>query len=419
MSKNSDGPDLEYKPKARVDVEYIGGIILIAALSGIITGLFFGWWQGLYVGSGVVVVAFALLLFRVLLERSGKLYTDIARPNPSPLSDGPRKHIICLDGTWNLPRAPTNVRKVYEWVHLADDRQHQIGHYYPGVGTRELTDAKSELVKEWLSKTMIGGASAYGPFGALSILKRAYFEFVDYYRPGDQIFIFGFSRGAAIARALANYICKTHGLPDSVMIEYQKARLHADIVINFAITDKPELVTPEVELLGLWDTVGSTGNPLNERELLDLDLTIPSKVKKVYHLVAIHERRRTFGVKLIEQEDRVEEIWFPGWHSNVGGGLKDHTLSDIALRFMVSRAKELGLKFRKDPAEIACDLEGDLRKVFWRPVLGEPSRQVRVLSVNKAKARIHKSVFRLKNAHIEYDPKNIPNEDEYTHEERD
>lgn len=419
MSENSDGPDMKYKPKAHINAEHIGGIILVGALCGIITGMFFGWPRGIYVGIGVVVVAFALFLLRVLLERSGKLYSVIARPNPSPLSDGPRKHIICLDGTWNLPGVPTNVRKVYKWVHLADDRQRQIGHYYPGVGTRELTGARSEFVKKWFPKTLVGGATAYGPYGALSILRRAYFDFVSYYRPGDQIFIFGFSRGAATARALANWICKTHGLPDSVEIKYQKSRLHADIVIDLAITDKPVRVTSEVELLGLWDTVGSTGNPFNERELRDFDLSIPSKVKKVYHLVAIHERRQTFDVKLIEQEDRVEEIWFPGRHSDVGGGLMNHTLSDIALRFMVSRAKELGLEFRKDPAGITCGLQGDLRKVLWKPVLGEPSRQVRVLSVNKAKARIHKSVFRLRNTHPEYDPKNIPNEDEYTPEERD
>lgn len=419
MPKNSDGPNAQYKPEARVDGEYIGGIILIASLCGIITGILCRWQLGLYVGIGVTVAAFTLTLLRVLFERSGILYSVIARPNSSPLSDGPRKHIICLDGTWNLPNRPTNVHTLYTWVHLADNAQRQIGHYYSGVGTRELTGAKSEPVKKWRSKTLFGAVTAGGRFGALRILWKAYFDFVDYYRPGDQIFIFGFSRGAAIARALANYICKTHGLPDSVKIEYQKSRLHADTVIGLEITDKPELVTPEVEMLGLWDTVGSTANPANDRELSELDLTIPAGVKKVYHLVAIHERKRTYNVKLIEQDDRVEEIWFPGWHSNVGGGLNDHTLSNIALCFMVNRAKEFGLEFRKDHAEIKCDLQGDLRNVLQTALRGEPGRQVRVLSANKARARIHKSVFRLTRARPEYDPKNIPNEDEYTVDERD
>ena len=90
---------------------------------------------------------------------------------------------------------------------------------------------------------------------------------------------------------------------------------------------------------------------------------------------------------------------------------------------MVSRARELKLVFTKEPAEIKCDLQGDLSDVLWKPSrfwLWKPVRQVRVLSENpEAKPRIHKSFFRLRNADPKYDQKNIPNQNAYTLEERD
>jgi len=385
--------------------------IFLCALCGTVAGLLTAWLGtqsgirvGIYVGIGLLVFGLVLKVWRIWLERKGQIFPDRAIPNLSPPGHGPRNHIICLDGTWNLPGAPTNVRKLFE--RLVQDPQKQIARYYPGVGTREFTGSRTEFVKEYFSKTFFGGATAYGSSGALSILRQAYFDFVQHYQSGDRIYIFGFSRGAATARALANYICKIHGLPESVEIKYLKNRLQKDFVLDLAVKEAPQRNMPHVVFLGLWDTVASIGNPYNKKE--PFDLNIPPGVEKVVHLVAIDEIRKVFNVVLIDQNDRVEEVWFPGAHSNVGGGLKDCTLSDIALHFMVSRV-EKELSFQKDLSEITHDLKSASNKIFWKPARWWRFKITRKVWVQpEGVPRIHQSVFTLKEAGIEYNPQNIP-----------
>lgn len=115
------------------------------------------------------------------LESRGKLVTDRACPLRLP-GQGPRNHVICLDGTWNAPDVPTNVRKLFE--RLPADSDAQIARYYPGVGTRELPGARSGFVKRHFRKRIFEGVTAYGARGALGILRRAYFDFIKTHRPG-------------------------------------------------------------------------------------------------------------------------------------------------------------------------------------------------------------------------------------------
>jgi uncharacterized protein (DUF2235 family) len=275
-------------------------------------------------------------------------------PSPDDLAAGGnvRNHVICLDGTFNSPEdSPTNVWRLFDA--LSEDSG-QIKRYYRGVGMRDFSKARSAIIRRLKRRSLTGGGTGLGRAGALGILLRAYFDFVKAYRPGDRIFIFGFSRGAAIARALANYICKTHGLPDWVAVEYLKSRIEANAVLRLRVSG-PARYLPPVEFVGLWDTVASMPER-KDIEPVPFDLSIPHLVNDVCHLVAIHERRGTFDVELIDRDERIDEIWFPGWHSNVGGGSADSRLSNITLRYMMSRAAGAGLRFTQAPEAIACEL---------------------------------------------------------------
>src|SRR5579862_1583030 len=255
--------------------------VLVAALAGWLARALFDWTWGVAVSAFIVVLPF-------LVRRW--VYSDQAIPVlPGPLTSSdasaPRNHIICLDGTWNSVAPPaSNVRKLFLDVVKEPG---QIARYYSGVGTRDFTSrVSSEFVRQVFSRNPLAALTATGRFGATSILHRAYFDFVKMYRPGDRIFIFGFSRGATTARALANFICETAGLPGRVDIQFMRSRIEADPVTRFDIIE-PLKAVPDVEFLGLFDTVAKTGNPFNDNELSDFDLSIPPGVKRVCHLVAI------------------------------------------------------------------------------------------------------------------------------------
>jgi hypothetical protein len=338
-------------------------------------------------------------------------------PSPRETSDSAnrRSHVICLDGTWNSRGGtPSNVLRLFKM--LEEDSQ-QIKRYYPGVGTRDLSKARSAWVNEKLSNTLLGGGTGVGHYGAVGILLRAYFDFVKTYRPGDRVFIFGFSRGATIARALANYICKTHGLPESVEIEYLKSRIQADTVLRLSVSG-PARYFPPIEFVGLWDTVVSMPDR-KDIEPVEFDISIPPLVKNVCHLVAIHEARGDFfDVALVDHDERVEEIWFPGWHSNVGGGCDDARLSNIALRYMMTRARGAGLRFATPPDTMASELKAgdDFATALWDPDywrlarLASDQREIRVSPPNAGVLpKVHESAYTLKQLYpLAYDPPTLP-----------
>jgi type VI secretion system (T6SS) phospholipase Tle1-like effector len=232
------------------------------------------------------------------------------------------------------------------------------------------------------------------------------------------LFIVGFSRGAATARMLANMISSTAGLPASVAIEYLKLFIEKDVVIGLNPKVPRKWGVPEVEFLGVWDTVAAFGNLWNRVELFK-DLTLVPGIRKAYHLVAIDERRKTFDVTLLDPDERVEQIWFAGAHANVGGGLEkeNSALSDIALRFMINRASEHGLRFKKEAFDIRGNAGGTIWQAarFWKwkieRKLGGDTRQL---------PRIHKSVFQRMQSVTNYESANVKElGDAFQRDERD
>jgi uncharacterized protein (DUF2235 family) len=264
--------------------------------------------------------------------------------------------ILCADGTWNTPHGnstcaiDTNVRKLY--CALTNDPS-QLKYYDSGVGT-------DGTPLDHLS----GGAMGEG---LLQKVQDCY-EFLSYvYDPGDKIFVLGFSRGAYTARSTAGMIAG-FGVPtinlDNMTVkeifaayrEHDAARkgaLKADLKAKYG------MAAATIQMVGVWDTVGSLGipsiffNALNEKQYGFLDTTIHPNVAHAYHAVSIDERRAQFKPTLWTNADgtprandnQVEQVWFPGAHSDVGGGYQECELSDIALSWMMHKAKENGLIF--------------------------------------------------------------------------
>jgi uncharacterized protein (DUF2235 family) len=270
-----------------------------------------------------------------------------------------RKNIVvCLDGTNNTPGqtdlgrvAQTNVLKLFDM--LKQDRQQGrvINALIPAKGQFDAT-----LTKRYANKQIafyysgVGNSIENSPIldvlglatglGADSIVDRAYLDIMRVYRPGDRIFIFGFSRGAAIARLLARTIDQK-GAPRK-MWSLRLFGRHWTIWSS----DKKQHDVP-IAVLGCWDTVGAFGvaktiagidfGKVNAFK----DLSIPDNVRQAYHLLALDEQRDSFAPTLMDPDpltpERIIEVWFSGDHSNVGGSWATDKLSDVTLDFMLSR----------------------------------------------------------------------------------
>ncbi|QAY60096.1 DUF2235 domain-containing protein [Microbacterium protaetiae] len=281
----------------------------------------------------------------------------------SPLT--PKNIVICLDGTSNeLDHHPTNAAKVFMMLDL-DDPQTQIAYYDPGVGTLPSATAHGAIGR-WMSRV---GGLAFG-FGMRTKVSRAYGWLVEHYRPGDRIYIFGFSRGAYTARALAALLSRpgllrsgSEHLIDYAVAQYVKpagtrkavarrareAKAFADALCwgtegepisgasgGFAPSVDDDLRVDihaiPVEYLGLWDTVEAWFAGLGSLDWPDTASLW--NVRRIRHAVSIDEARRPFRYLPIQCRAQCEEAWFPGVHCDVGGTFANHELATIALKWV-------------------------------------------------------------------------------------
>jgi uncharacterized protein (DUF2235 family) len=269
-----------------------------------------------------------------------------------------KKLVICCDGTWNRAdqqsngtACPTNVVKMaYRIAKRADANTPQIVYYHQGVGTGNALDRYT------------GGA--FGD-GLEANIYDAYRFLVANYEDGDEIYIFGFSRGAFTARsivgmirncgilrresvnqyraAVAMYHDAQHGPDDPIALEFKKAH---------SVCGEREV---PVKFIGVWDTVGALGIPLRglrwmtRKDYQFHDTRLSKIVEHAYHALAIDERREPFQPTLWQYTPRdgqtVEQVWFAGVHSDVGGGYPETGLSDVALDWMIGKARAAGLAF--------------------------------------------------------------------------
>jgi uncharacterized protein (DUF2235 family) len=261
--------------------------------------------------------------------------------------------VLCCDGTSNeITTDSTNVVRLYRMLVRNDQ---QLAYYDAGVGSMADPAALT-----WFQKQ----SSKYLDQAVGHTLKAnfvlAYRFLVRNYQPGDRIFLFGFSRGAYTARAIAGAIhflgLLRPELDDLAQLAWTiysdededlqvTARFRGGNRFRKSFSIHPD---PRIHFVGVWDTVSSFGWITNLRTLPHTGNN-PS-IDHVRHALAIDEHRAMFKANLFRPEDpgqhlSIKQVWFAGTHSDIGGGFAPHEggLSRITLRWMLREAEQQGL----------------------------------------------------------------------------
>jgi uncharacterized protein (DUF2235 family) len=343
-----------------------------------------------------------------------------------------KRLVVCCDGTWNDPDDHTNI----SWLNdnIVSD-QEQLVFYDQGVGTN------------WYDRV---GGGVLGR-GLSQNVRQAYRFIQKHYRPGDEIYCFGFSRGAFTARSLCGFMQAVGRLGSNEEIDeayffYRINEPDEDPHI-FERLFAPDSQGPiAVKFLGVFDTVGSLGVPLEISDDLSMvesgslferarrsfsgwfdrigdrlrrpikgfhDTRLGSISEHAYHAIAIDETRAMFVPTLwtaapgraksvtadgtrVEVEQTVEQVWFAGVHSDVGGGYQDEPrLADIPLLWMVEKASAVGLRFKESAVAHlrertnALAPQHDSMNRFWRKIHERSKKQpvIRPMTNNERKAK--------------------------------
>ncbi|MGB0992134.1 MAG: phospholipase effector Tle1 domain-containing protein [Akkermansiaceae bacterium] len=288
-----------------------------------------------------------------------------------------RKICIFMDGTANDHDSQTHIRHLYELV-SGRNQPGIICYYDPGVG--------AEVYK---------GTGAVGGAGFTTNIKQSYAFLTSVYQPKDQIYIFGYSRGARQAQVLSDVIARC-GIPKYLDIKNRSTyedcyKTTADIVSdykkqwatanrkerkksqqnNFTMNplnvkppqfDTTGRFTPNINFLGMWDNVESLANNVLRQGLVYrktrkpvpyqphkvYPYVISSKVVKSYHAMALDESRGLYEVipwiVPTGHQGIVERVWFPGTHGDVGGSYQSsEVLAGVSFNWMLSKLDRTGL----------------------------------------------------------------------------
>ena len=282
-----------------------------------------------------------------------------------------RRLVLLFDGTWNKPESHTNVERLRLLVASRDAAGvEQRVNYIPGVG---ISPGLTHL---------LGGAFGYGLSGNVM---DGYRWLCDTWQPGDQLYLFGFSRGAYTARSLGGMIRKCGLLRRGADGHVCKAEVSHAYDLYRHVRSKPDdpavvayrrdhSIEIDIRFIGVWDTVGSLGIPdtaswfpfaRSRYEFHDTELS--KIVKYAYQALALDEHRADFapavwtrnpftikrGEAMNAKKDEqieIEQRWFIGSHSDVGGGndcdgagRKPDPLPDLPLAWLQQKAIATGL----------------------------------------------------------------------------
>jgi len=301
-----------------------------------------------------------------------------------------KRLVFCFDGSWNRLDAPhpTNVLLTAESVlPKADDGVAQVTFYDEGVGSED-------------GEAFIGGV--FGA-GLVKNLSDGYRFLIFNYSPGDEIYVFGFSRGAYTARSFVG-LMNTCGIlhrqharraNDAVNLYRRRSkseafraevlRLRSEWSPHICVSDEEDAWRAgnvaeylrgsrpllKIKYLGVWDTVGALGipryimmaNTVNRMHQFH-DVSLSAIVEQARHAVAIDEHKVDFTPALwenLEELNRLrgvdparadapyQQMWFPGGHGSVGGGGERRGLSDQALDWVWDGARLAGLDLDTSP----------------------------------------------------------------------
>jgi uncharacterized protein (DUF2235 family) len=290
-----------------------------------------------------------------------------------------KRIVFCADGTWDAPGTNTNVYLIYKALTVSAS---QVTYYDDGIGANATG----------LSRVLQG---AFGQ-GLFQKIQDGYTQIAHVYEPGDQIYLFGFSRGAYTARSLAGMIAIC-GLPTGTFTDdcvtqafaaYRNPASRASILAGLTTCG---LQNTPIQMVGVWDTVGALGIPaifggVDESTYGFLDTSLHPDVKIACQCLAIDEHRAQFPATIWTSApapgQTINQVWFSGCHGDVGGGTPQGgpvdggtRLCDITLGWMIGQAQAAGLTF--DPTAIApyaatfpAKYALDAINETWNPVFG-------------------------------------------------
>ena len=352
--------------------------------------------------------------------------------------------ILCADGTGNKGgyTPDSNVYKTFNAIDLQDTNPVQIAFYDNGVGTQT-------------NKFIRSLSGAFG-FGFQTNVCDLYEYLARNYNPDDNIYMFGFSRGAATIRAFNGFI-DACGLIDGrgksnkdlkdevkrVMKIYEKKPEHREKLLELT-NIKFHKQKPGIAFIGVWDTVSALGFPertsrhgfflrilsiafeflgtisdkIFPHKFYNYELT--SNVDQAYQALSIDDERTSFWPKVWQEKSeaakkvqQVEQVWFAGMHSNIGGGYERAGLANVSLKWMLDKVE--GIKFKDGflaSAKTDANVNGrlyDSRHGFGAYYRYHPRAISTLCEEAGATVKIHESVIRrLKRRTANYAPTSLP-----------
>ena len=366
----------------------------------------------------------------------------------------PKNIIVCSDGTGNSGGKGngTNVWRVFEAVNRASTNPRQVAFYDDGVGTESFKPLK-----------IAGGAFGYG---LARNVRQLYKEICRIYEPGDRLFYFGFSRGAFTVRTLMGWILSVglinpqhardnQELDQLVGDSYRAPRSFFRTYPQRLISSKPsdrhkkKIASKLFDLtdnqkcalghfIGVWDTVDAVGFPVafvaDAWNTLVYRFKFPDYklspfVRHARHALAIDDERKTFHPLLWDEApdenkadagmrsgQQLQQVWFSGMHSNIGGGYPQDGMAYVSLTWMMDAARQAGLEFTQGLEQLYRERANPMEKMYnSRGGLGMyyrfAPRSISYLSEkNSVDVVVHHSVLqRTRQSPAGYVPRQIPN----------
>lgn len=302
-----------------------------------------------------------------------------------PITTPAKRLVLLLDGTWNSSEDNTSVWRLSQLVATKDAAGiQQLCYYTAGVGTPRGEKIRGGILGHGLDRDVIG----------------AYRWLMGHYDRGDQIFVFGFSRGAFTARSVAGMIARCGllrpGSPLSVEELYDRYRLDA-AAPSFVELHQTKTLPPAekrllrhsrrvpIKMIGVWDTVGSLGIPfgnipgLSRRRFGFHNTRLSAIYEHAYHALALDEHRADFAPTLWTRftptepdppgkrrvrPTIVEQRWFAGAHANVGGGIAGDDMPQLPLAWLMQKAGDLGLAYRGEVIPTGYEITAPIHDSF-------------------------------------------------------
>ncbi|MDN5787978.1 DUF2235 domain-containing protein [Pseudorhodobacter sp.] len=275
--------------------------------------------------------------------------TDATGATSPHVERGVVDHILILDGTLSSlePGYETNAGLLFKLLAERGPNVQRRLYYEPGV--------------QWVDWAQIVDV-AEGR-GINMQIRRAYGFLASQYRPGDRIFLLGYSRGAYAARSLAGAIDRVGLLraefatERNVKLAYRHYQLNPTSPVTKAFSESYCHKSVEIEMVGVWDTVKALGMRLpllwmlTEQEHAFHDATLGRSIRNGFHALALNETRVVFNPVLWHTEpqtqSKVEQVWFRGAHADIGGQLGNfqvaRPLSNIPLVWMLEKLASCGI----------------------------------------------------------------------------